>query len=167
MSVNYRINFTRAFSRVGAERFGWRYLGTVNAAGSGDSVISRGDNAMNLIIIVIGIIFCLIGIAAMASPRFLIGQAKSIRMSTPLRLFGAFLRIALGIIFILAPGTRYPLAMEIIGALILVAGILLIFLKNAWIQSLIDWVYARPPYCIRAGGFFGLVFGLFLVYANF
>ena len=122
---------------------------------------------MNIIIILVGIFICLVSIGAAVVPGFFIEKVGAIKMKTPLRLFSAAMRIALGALLYSYPGTKYILTVQVIGALIFFGGVILIFMKNAWVQALIDWVLARPPYFLRAGGLIGFLFGVFIIYAGY
>ena len=121
---------------------------------------------MTVILTVLGSVVCLISLFAIVFPGRLFRAAKSVTVTTPLRFIACGVRILFGVIMTLDAGsTRFPQTLRIIGILLIVAGVTVLLLGNARIQSLMDWFLRRGPNAIRAGGVVGLLFGGFLIYA--
>lgn len=115
---------------------------------------------------VLGSVVCLISLFAIVFPRRLLSAAKSITITTPLRLIAFVVRTLLGIIITLVAGsTHFPRTLQIIGILLIVSGVTVLLVGNARTQSLLDWFLRRGANSIRAGGIAGLLFGGFLIYA--
>jgi len=76
-------------------------------------------------------------------------------------------RLAIGVVLIVAaPDTRYPLAFQILGGLMLLAAAVLPLLGIARISRLVNWVAGWPPLAMRAWLCLGFGFGAFLLYGS-
>ena len=119
------------------------------------------------ILTVFGSIVCLISLLAIIFPQRLLRAAQRVTISTPLRLMAFVVRIVLGIILIFAArSTRFPLALKIVGGLLILSGVMVLLLGNSKVQSLLDWALRRGPKSVRIGGMAGLLLGGFLLYAG-
>jgi hypothetical protein len=79
----------------------------------------------------------------------------------------AALRVVLGsALLVAAPRSRFPRALRVIGAVIVVAGVAtpLIGLERA--RAIFEWETARGPAAMRIPATFALAMGLFLGYAT-
>ena len=79
----------------------------------------------------------------------------------------AWMRILIGLLLVLsASSTRYPKGLRIFGALVLVAGLCILFLPIAFWAGLINGLLLTNVALFRVGGgFVLLLFGAFLVHA--
>ena len=81
--------------------------------------------------------------------------------------FAVAVRLAIGAVLIVAaPDTRYPLAFQILGGLMLLAAAVLPLLGIARISRLVNWVAGLPSLAIRAWLCLGFGFGAFLLYGS-
>jgi uncharacterized membrane protein YidH (DUF202 family) len=118
-------------------------------------------------IIVLGVLICLVSLLAVALPARLLQVARKVTVSTALRLLAFIIRTTLGVFLILvAPSTDFPVAMTIIGILLIVSGIAALVLGNERIQGLLNWAVRLRPAYVVAGGLVGLSFGAFLIYVG-
>jgi hypothetical protein len=106
-----------------------------------------------------------LGALGVVSPDALLQIAR--RFETPGGLYAAAaLRIVVGGVLVLAAGvSRAPRAIRLIGALIVVAGLVTPFLGLGRVHAILEWWAAVGPIVKRvwAGG--ALVFGCVMVYA--
>ncbi len=115
----------------------------------------------------IGFLICLVSFVAAVSPRALMKLVEGLRVSTTLRILAAVVRIGIGVLLVLtAPLTSYALTLEIIGVLLVVIGVIVLFLNNSMVQTLVDVVTKTEPFAIRTGAVFGLLLGGFIIYAS-
>ena len=100
----------------------------------------------------IGFLICLVSFVAAVSPRELMKLVEGLRVSTTLRILAAVVRIGIGVLLVLsAPLTSYSLTLEIIGVLLVVIGVIVLFLNNSMVQTLVDLVTKTEPFTIRIG----------------
>ena len=80
----------------------------------------------------------------------------------------ASIRIVSGFILILgAPASRYPVGLRIFGAVVLLAGLILLFLPLELWAGLLRWAFGGQSTVIRVGGWVGgTLLGLFLIHAG-
>jgi len=115
----------------------------------------------------VGFLICLVSFVAAVSPRALMQLVEGLRVSTTLRILAAVVRVGIGVLLVLtAPLTSYSLTLEIIGVLLVVIGVIILFLNNSMVQTLVDLVTKSEPFAIRTGAVFGLLFGGFIIYAS-
>ena len=78
--------------------------------------------------------------------------------------FAVAVRLAIGIALIVAaPDTRYPLAFQILGGLMLLAAAALPLIGLARVTRLVNWVAGWPPVAMRGWLLVGFAFGAFLI----
>lgn len=117
-------------------------------------------------LIAIGILICLLGVAAVVQPRRLLELARKLTVGTSLRLLAFVVRVLLGVLLILvAPTTEFALTLRVIGALLIASGVLVLVLGNEGIQRIVDWALRQGPAAVVVGGLIGVVLGAFLIYA--
>ena len=121
---------------------------------------------MKILLVFFAALIGLIGAATVVFPSTWLMLAKRVRVSEPLRLLAFAVRVLLGVMLILvADTTGYSLPLKIIGALLIVAGVLALVLGNRRVQAILDWVVGKGPPVVRAGGGIAFLFGVFIVYA--
>jgi len=117
-------------------------------------------------LIVLGAFICLVALFALAFPDVLRNAAKRVEITTSLRIFVFLIRVAFGAIMIAAAdATPFPLALRIIGVVLILSGVSVLVLGNRRIERLKDWFMDRNASVIRIGGFAALLFGAFIIYA--
>jgi len=118
------------------------------------------------IITIAGVLICLTALAGLALPQRVTGLAAGITASEPLKVAATVARLLLGGIAILASNaTLYPLAMKVIGVVIIMAGTAM-SLVNA--ESRARWADSvkKNPNQARAVYAAGLLAGGFLIHAS-
>jgi hypothetical protein len=78
----------------------------------------------------------------------------------------AVLRIAIGVVLIMtAPATRTPKALQVIGAVLLGAGLATPLFGVERTKAVLDWEVAQGPSLVRAGAVVALAIGGFFAFA--
>lgn len=120
------------------------------------------------VFIAIGVLIALIGLAAVVKPRAVHGFAQRVTVRTWLRLIAFAIRVLLGgLLLLVASSTPFPLAVQVIGVLLIASGILVLLIGNEGIQRMLNWALGRGPRGIVVGGLLGVLFGAFLIYLGF
>jgi hypothetical protein len=120
---------------------------------------------VNLVARLVGLFIIAMGILGVVAPYGLLGAVQSIL--TPLGLYlVAALRVVFGVILVLvAPSSRAPKALRLIGFIILVAGLVTPFFGVDRARAMLDWWMARGPAFMRLWAGLGVAFGVLVVYA--
>ena len=80
--------------------------------------------------------------------------------------FAISLRIALGVLFILAADqTRYPHVFNILGYLMIIAAIMIAVVGRKRLDKFIQWWVDSSPVFARVWLVFGMAFGAFIIHA--
>jgi hypothetical protein len=116
------------------------------------------------IVLVFGILIVLLGVYGMAQPvpflRF-VGRFRSPAWLNA----AALIRVALGIVLLLAaPDCRFTLAVQILGVLVILAGVVLPMLKRSSVEGLMDWFIGLSLPTLRAWLVVAIFIGLFFFY---
>ena len=121
---------------------------------------------MKLIVILLGLLLGLLGLAGLAAPSPLIQRVSSVwsaprglYLAVTLRLF--FAAVLLGA----APQSRFPFALQGIGILSLISALVLPLIGLRRMQELLRWWTSRSDNVIRLWAMLALLFGLFLIFA--
>lgn len=86
----------------------------------------------------------------------------------PVLYLAAVVRVVIGTILVLAaPMSRTPLAMRVLGWLIIAGGVLTPIIGVAFAESILAWWRLGGPPVVRVWAGVALVLGIFIVYANF
>jgi hypothetical protein len=121
---------------------------------------------MLTIVLIIGIFFLLVGIAVILQPealRKLLHQFLKMEWLIPATL----IRVVTGIIFLLAaPGSRYPLFLQILGVIFVLAGVAIPLLGKVKIEALAAWWLARPDTVLRIWGGLAALLGVAVIWAS-
>ena len=107
----------------------------------------------------------LIGVWGVLVPSRLIAFAA--RFGTPRGLwFAAGIRVVLGLaLWFAAPASRAPLLLQVLGAIALVAGLMLPFIGLERFKALLDWWTQLSPVAIRVSAVFSIAFGAAVLWA--
>ena len=121
---------------------------------------------MKLAIVLFALLVCVMAAALALRPRvfmdFILRHADALW----LHLLAAGVRIALGIVLIMyAPESRFPLTLQILGWIALLAGITLAVLPPARFKQLMHWAFGKFGRYTRMAAVAALLFGIFLIYA--
>lgn len=122
---------------------------------------------MSEVLVVFGLLVVLVGVFAVVRPTLLLRIARRVTVGTWLRFTAFLIRSMLGVFLILvAPSTDFPLAMKVIGSLLIVSGVAVLLMSNSGVQRLLDWALRLGPSFIIVGGIVGILFGAFLIYVG-
>ncbi len=120
---------------------------------------------MRVAALIIGLLVAALGLVGMTAPEVIQRLISMIHLPPALYL-AALLRVAFGIIFILAaPSSRLPNAIRILGVIMILAGVLTPFF-GVQIAELALISGSRGPGTIRAFAAAALALGGFIVYAT-
>jgi hypothetical protein len=116
-------------------------------------------------VLVFGVVIALLGLLGAFRPkplRAFVGSFRSIGMLY----FAATIRIALGIVLLLAaPTCRFTIALYVLGVVTLFSGLLLPMLGKVRFAALIGWWLSLSDGSIRATMVLAILLGTFLILA--
>lgn len=120
---------------------------------------------MTIVAMLFGLMMVGLGVTAMASPRTMLHFAE--RFQTQAGLYAAMaIRLAMGTVLILvAPNSRVPQALRILGAIVFVSGMITPFIGVERVKRIIAWWTTRPAFFQRAWAAMALTLGAFVVWA--
>lgn len=120
---------------------------------------------MKTTVLVFGVVIALLGLLGAFRPkplRAFVGSFRSIGMLY----FAATIRIALGIVLLLAaPTCRFTIALYVLGVVTLFSGLLLPMLGKVRFAALIGWWLSLSDGSIRATMVLAILLGTFLILA--
>jgi hypothetical protein len=121
---------------------------------------------LKIIIALFGVLICLGGLTILILPE----KFKSIMnrwTGQPRFLFAVIVRVVLGAILLSeAANLKFPLAMKIIGAISILAAVVLLLVGQQRMDRFIDWWMRMSDNILRVWSIFALAFGAFLIYAT-
>jgi hypothetical protein len=119
---------------------------------------------MRLLALVIGVLIMLVGAIEFVAPEMLLSLGRS--MITPAGLYViAAVRIALGLILVsAAPASRTPRMLRVLGAVVIIAGVMTPVFGVARSLAVVDWWASAGRWFMRLVAVVPLVVGGFLVY---
>jgi hypothetical protein len=113
----------------------------------------------------IGLIIGAIGIVGVVVPSLLLEFGRSLLTPTALYIVAA-LRIGIGVVLVrIAPVSRTPKGLRVLGILIIIAGLLTPFFGVERSRAILDWWSSQGPSFMRVCAGVAVAFGLFIVYA--
>ena len=113
----------------------------------------------------IGLAFAAIGLIGVAAPSLVLEFGQSLLTPTALYVVAA-LRICIGIVLVrVAPASRHPKILRVVGILIIIAGVLTPFFGVDRSRAVFDWLSSQGPLLVRLGAGVAAAFGLFIVCA--
>jgi hypothetical protein len=121
---------------------------------------------MTLLIIIFGALTLLTGIVIVINPEIIFGFLRNSLDRLALHIIAVVVRLGLGGLLIYQSSvSKFPLAIEIIGWLSIVAAIILAVMGRRNFNRLMSWALSLLKPFGRVGGFFAMAFGAFLIYA--
>ena len=121
---------------------------------------------MSVIVIIFGALILAAGMVIIINPDIVFGFISKHREKLGLHILAVVVRLALGVLLIyLSDTSRYPLVVAIIGWISIIAAIALAVAGRTNFKRLISWAMSLQKSYGRIGGFLGVCFGGFLVYA--
>lgn len=120
---------------------------------------------MKLVAVALGFIFAAIGTTIIAAPSASLEFGRSI-LSPNVLYIAAAVRVFAGAALVwVAPVSRAPKTLRILGVLIVLAGVATPFVGVERSRTMLDWSLAQGPLFTRAWAGVAVVLGLFIVYA--
>lgn len=117
------------------------------------------------IVFLFGLTICLFSLWGIFSPNRLVKLIKGVMHEGWGMYIAVLARVLLGVSLILAArDSKFPMTLEILGWLTLVAAVVLLFVGRDRLSALIAWFEHCSNSLIRLWMVFGVVFGGFLIY---
>jgi hypothetical protein len=121
---------------------------------------------MSILIIIFGALTLLAGMVIIANPEAIFGLLEKHIEKSWLQVVAVAVRLLLGILLIyLSSVSKYPIAIEIIGWLSIVAASVIALMGSGNFNRLIAWALNLTRPIGRIGGVLAVIFGAFLMYA--
>ena len=120
---------------------------------------------MKSLALIAGLVISTIGAVGVLAPDVLVMIGRY--SISPIALYAvAALRVGIGLVLLrVAPASRSPRALRVLGAIILVGGLVTALLGVDRWRAILDWWSAQGPAAMRLAAAVALAFGGFLVYA--
>lgn len=123
-------------------------------------------DSLQAAVIGIGTIISLICLTGIILPAQLLHAVRAAWQYHAALFVAIMVRLTVGALLVLAaPQSRYPLALETLGWLAIVAALLIPAVGRKRIGQLLNWWCLRSALGVRMWSLAGLAFGCFLVYA--
>ena len=121
---------------------------------------------MTLVIIIFGALTLLAGIVIVINPENIFGLLRKNIEKLELQILAVVVRLILGALLIYQSGaSKFPLVIEIIGWLSIVAAIFFAVIGRNNFIRIISWALSLAKPFGRVGGVLAVCFGAFLIYA--
>ena len=121
--------------------------------------------SVKLLAMAMGFIIAGIGVFGVAAPSAFLEFGRSLQTPNVLYIIAA-VRVIFGAVLLwVAPVSRTPKILRVLGVLIVIAGVLTPFIGVERPRAMLDWWSTQGPLFTRAWMGVALVFGLFIVYA--
>lgn len=121
---------------------------------------------MTLLIIIFGALTLLAGIVIVISPEIIFGYLRNNLNKFSLQITAVVVRLLIGFLLInQASVSKYPLAIEILGWLSIIAALTFAVIGRHNFNRLMSWALSLSKPFGRVGGIFAMTFGAFLIYA--
>ncbi len=119
---------------------------------------------VKILIALLGVLICLGGLTILILPE----KFENIMnrwTGQPRFLFAVIIRVVLGAILLSeAANLKFPLAMKIIGAIIILAAVVLLLVGQERMDRFIDWCMKQSENVFRVASALAIVFGAFFIY---
>jgi hypothetical protein len=121
---------------------------------------------MNLIVVLFGGFAVAMAFAILVAPVQVTGAILA--WQTRSRFYAAILvRVVVGALFLLAaPETRYPVAVYVIGGLMILTGVVIAAMGQQRMDAMIERMVPKNSGVVRVYALVGMLFGGFLIYAG-
>jgi hypothetical protein len=121
---------------------------------------------MTILIIIFGALTLLAGIVIVINPETIFGFLRKNLDKVELHILAVVVRIVLGVLLIYQSRiSEFPLVIEIIGWLSIVAAVFLAVMGRRNFKRLMSWALSLAKPIGRVGGVIAMAFGAFLIYA--
>ena len=121
---------------------------------------------VNYVIVLFGLAIVATAAVMLIRPVLVIDLMRQFAGAVWLHVTAVGVRLVLGIVLITyADQSRFPLTLQFLGGLAIVAAIILALIPRSRFADLIEWVFARFAAYARVAGLVAMLFGGFLIYA--
>jgi hypothetical protein len=121
---------------------------------------------MTVFIIIFGTLTLLAGIVIVINPEAIFGYLRNNLDKPGLHILAVVIRLVLGALLVYQSDlSKFPLVIEIIGWLSIVAAIVLALMGRRNFNRLMSWALSLVKPVGRVGGVLAAAFGAFLIYA--
>jgi len=121
---------------------------------------------MTILVILFGALTLLAGLVISINPEYVFGFLRKHFEKIELYILAVVVRLLLGILLIYLSGvSKYPLVIEIIGWISIVAALVFLVIGRAKFNKLMAWALSLVKPLGRVAGIIAMAFGAFLVYA--
>jgi hypothetical protein len=120
---------------------------------------------MRIAALLVALFVVVVGVVGILTPDSLMTIGRYV--VTPVGLYAvAALRVAIGLVLMLvAPISRVPRTLRVVGAVVLVAGLATLFVGVERTRAILDWESTQGTALIRVGAGLALAIGGFLAFA--
>ena len=120
----------------------------------------------NALAMALGFVVAAIGVLGVAAPAAILELGRSLQSPDALYIL-ASVRVGFGAILVwAAPNSRTPRTLSILGALIIIGGLVTPFLGLERSRGVFDWWSAQGSFFMQAWPIVAIGFGLFVAYAT-
>ncbi len=121
---------------------------------------------MSILIIIFGALTLLAGIVIIINPEIIFGYLRNHLGKLELHILAVVVRLVIGVLLIYQSNvSRFPLVIEILGWLSIVAALSLAVIGRRNFNRLMSWALSFTKPFGRVGGVSAVAFGAFLIYA--
>lgn len=121
---------------------------------------------MTILVILFAVLTLAAGLVISINPEYVFGFLRNHFERIELYILAIGVRLLLGVLLIYLSGvSRFPLAIEIIGWISIIAALVFLVIGRARFNKLMSWVLSLVKPLGRVGGVIAMAFGVFLVYA--
>jgi len=114
--------------------------------------------------VALGVLLALAGVLLVAAPSAVLEYGRSILSPSVLDIAAA-VRIIFGSVLLwVAPASRAPTVLRILGVVLVVAGVVTPFVGVELSRVVFDWMLAQGPFFTRAWASAAIVLGVLIVY---
>jgi hypothetical protein len=119
---------------------------------------------LNVAVAIIGVVIAGVGVVGVLAPSLLLDLGRSLLTSSGLYTVAA-IRIAFGVLLLLVASlSRMPRTLRVIGAVIILNGLVTPFFGVERSEALLNWFSSQGAAFVRAMALFAIAFGAFVVY---
>ena len=121
---------------------------------------------MTYVVLLFGTLTTIAGVVLLSKPEYILDLLKKYSDSFGIHVVAVIVRIFIGVALIFsAPASRFPLALQVLGGLFILAALVLAVIGRSRFKSLMTWAMNLAHTFGRVSGIFAVMFGGFLCYA--
>ena len=121
---------------------------------------------MTIIIIIFDSLILLAGVLLLINPEIIFGFLGRNIENPAIQMIAVLVRLIIGALLVTQSSqSRFPLAIEVLGWILILAGISLAVIGQAKFRKLMSWVLTKFKAVGRIAGVVAIAFGGFLIYA--